>query len=96
MNILIKQSIEVKDQLEETQTLLENKKMTEPIINRIKIINDKLLDISKTLTELNINIKNNNQIKLTKEEEDYLECDKNSNLLLTKIMPALTILSLHN
>ena len=96
MNILIEQNNEIKKHLIETEKIVRDIKLTKPIINKIKIINDQLLEISKTLTNLNINIKKNNQIILNKEEQEYLDCEKKSNILIAKIMPTLAIFSLHN
>ena len=96
MNILLDQNKEIQKQLEEVKTSLDNKQyLGEPIIKKISIINDKLLDISNTLQKLNINIKKQNQIQLTEEELDYVDNERKSNELISKIMPILTLLSIN-
>lgn len=94
MNILLEQNKEIQTELERTQKLLDNKKLSKPLIAKITILNDKLLDISSTLTKLNIDIKLDNKIILNESELDYLNTEKESNKLIAKIMPALAVLSL--
>lgn len=97
MDILISQNKEIQIQLDKTKELLDNSNhIQKPIIDKISIINKKLLDISETLTKLNIDIKKKNKITLTKEEKEYIENDRQSDQLLANIMPALSLLSLFN
>lgn len=94
MDILIQQTEEIKQQLEISMQLLNNTAINSIISQKIGIINDKLLEISATLTKLNINIKLDNQILLTNEETEYLDNEKKTNKLITKVMPALAVFSL--
>lgn len=94
MNILIKQHNEILIEMKKSEKLLENKNMSEIIIQKIAILNDKLLDISSSLNKLNIALKLDNKIELTEKEKDYIDHDKKSNKLIAEILPALTILSL--
>lgn len=94
MNILIEKNKEIKKLLDITNKLLENTKISSNMTERIKIIYEQLIDIEEKLKHLNINLKNNNDIDLNDDEKGYLETEKKSNELLSKIMPALVLLSI--
>lgn len=94
MDNVINKNKEVLSQLEELDLLIDKNYVHQNTINKINIIFDKLNDISDTLTNLNINLKLDNQIELTGSEREYLKCEKDSNNLIGRIMPALALLSL--
>ena len=94
MDFLIEQTNEILLQLEETNQLITDNIINNITIEKIKIIHDDLLTISEKLTKLNIKLKQNEKIELTDIEIDYLKCEKESNELISKVMPALIILSL--
>lgn len=94
MDYLINQHNKILLQLEELNQISKDKKLNKNTIKKIGIINDKLVNISDTLTNLNINLKLDNQIKLTDSERDHLKCEKDSNNLIGRIMPALALLSI--
>lgn len=96
MNILIEQANEIKKKLEDTKILIDNQKLSKPFIEKIGIVNDKLLEVSSTLEKLNINLKKNFDIKLNESELDYIENEKKSNEIISCIMPFITILSMKN
>ena len=96
MNLLISQNNKILSQLKETERLLEDKEIGQNVITKLKMVDDVLEDISSTLKKLNINLKRGNEIELTNEERDFLKCEKDSNKLLSQVMPALVILSLNN
>lgn len=94
MNILIDQTKDILSQLEETNQLIDDK-LDENGIEKIRIINDELVDISDKLIRLNINLRNGNNIELSNKEKEYLKCEKNSNELISQVMPALILLSMN-
>ena len=94
MDIIIKHNNEINDTLKELQTNLKNTHISKPISDKLLIVNKKFLEISETLHRLNINIKKNNQIELTEKEKEFLDTDKESNELISKIMPLLTVIAL--
>ena len=96
MNLLISQNNKILSQLKETERLLEDKEIGQNVITKLKMVDDVLEDVSSTLKKLNINLKRGNEIELTNEERDFLKCEKDSNKLLSQVMPALVILSLNN
>ena len=96
MNILLQQNSEIKEQLLITNDLIKEKELNQNIIHKIKIINDKLLEISQTLTKLNIDIKLDNNILLNNDEKQYLKDDQKSNEYIAKILPALTLFCLND
>ena len=96
MNLLISQNNKILSQLKETERLLEDKEIGQNVITKLKMVDDVLEDISSTLKKLNINLKRGNEIELTNEERDFLKCEKDSNKLLSQVMPALIILSINN
>ena len=96
MNILIDQTEEIKKQLQNTKQLIDSKKLSQHLIKKIGIINDKLLDISNILEKLNINLKKNYDIKLDQNDLDYLENEKKSNQIISHLMPFLTVMTLNN
>ena len=57
MNILIEQNEEIKTQLKNLINYYDNNNihLTDAIINKIKIVNEKLLDVSETLTKIKFN-----------------------------------------
>lgn len=96
MNILLEQNEEIQKELETTKKLLQNYYISNNLCKKIKIINDKLLEVTESLVKINVNIKSKKKIQLTKEEKEYLQQEKKSNEIISKLMPALTILSLSN
>lgn len=96
MNILIDQSVEINKKLQSIQELTDNQKLPKQFIEKMGIINDKMLEISNTLEKLTINLKKNLDIKLNNSELDYIENEKKSNEIISCIMPFITILSLKN
>jgi len=95
MDILISQNNEILSHLNETKQLIEDKEIGKNVVDKLKIVNDILVDVTSTLTKLNINLKLSNEVELTNEEKDYLKCEKDSNKLLSQVMPALIILSIN-
>jgi hypothetical protein len=100
METLLKQNQEIKIQLEKCQELLDNniaghsKKISDNIITKISNINQKLLDISQKLTKLNIKIKQEHEILLDKDDIEYLQQEKKSNEYISKLLPALTLMTI--
>ena len=96
MNILIEQNKEIQRELETTKELLQNHYISNNLCKKIKIINDKLLEVTESLVKINVNIKSKKKIDLTRDEKEYLQQEKKSNEIISQLMPALTILTLTN
>ena len=96
MDIIIQHNKDIQNQLTELDQHINNRKLTKPIINKLKIANDKLLEVSEILTKLNINMKQKSLIQLDDKEKEYLQMEKDTNELISKIMPIMTVLALHN
>ena len=96
MDIIIQHNKEIHTQLVDIQTNIENKKLSKPIIEKIGLVNSKLLEISEKLSKLNIQIKKDLNINLEEKEIEYLRIEKQSNELISNIMPFITLLSLNN
>ena len=94
MDFLTDQTNDILSQLEETNQLITDNIIDNNTIEKIKIIHDDLITISEKLTKLNIKLKQNEKIELSAIEIDYLKCEKESNELISQVMPALIILSL--
>ena len=94
MDIIIKHNNEINNTLKEIQTNLKNTHISKSISDKLAIVNKHFLEISETLNKLNINIKNNNQIELSEKEKEFLNTEKESNELISKIMPLLTVIAL--
>ena len=96
MNILISQTDEIKTLLTDINQIIESKRLSNSIMNKIKITNDKLLEITNNLEKLKLDIKNECKISLTNEEKQYLEDERKTNQFICQLIPAFTMLNFND